>query len=54
MKTFSLLLMMIVTGAGSALVAQPSHTAPPPSRQPVEDPALRRAAYLQRRDEVLR
>jgi len=46
--------MFLALGGGSVVEAQPSHVAPPPSRRVEQDASLRRAAYLARRDEVLR
>ncbi len=41
------------TGTFAPLAAQPSHEAPPPSREVQELPAARRAAYLARAQEVV-
>jgi len=45
--------VLLFTAAALTAGAQPSFEAPPPSTAPVLDPSLRRAAYLQRVDEVI-
>lgn len=54
MKTLPCLLLSVLLAAASALPAQPSHVAPVPAPRVEADASLRRAAYLARRDEVLR
>jgi hypothetical protein len=54
MKTFPCLLLSLLLTATSKLPAQPSHVAPAPAPRVEAEAAVRRAAYLTRRDEVLR
>ena len=53
MKPFLRIILLAVLAGTSLVTAQPSYTAAPPSTAPVEDPALRRAAYLARVQEAI-
>ncbi len=53
MKTLFAILFAFVLPFGATLSGQPSYEGPPPSLEVVEDPAARRAAYLDRVQEVI-